>query len=146
MTLIEQAKIFRESFGQEILSGLTRFGFLKLKLWNMQIGLIEEEAAEFLDAADEFEDDCHDKEKAINVLKELSDLVFVCYQFAAAYNMDLDEAMRRVFQSNMSKLGNDGKPIYRVDGKVLKGDNYKPPYLDDLVNLIEKTDNENQQR
>ena len=143
MTLIEQAKVFRESFGQELLSGFTRFGFLKLKLWNMQLGLIEEEAAEFLEAADEFEDDCQDKQKAINVLKELSDLVFVCYQFAAAYNLDLDEAMRRVFESNMSKLGNDGKPIYRVDGKVLKGDNYKPPYLDDLVHLIEKTDNDN---
>ena len=109
----------------------------------MQLGLIEEEAAEFLEAADEFEDDCQDTQKAINVLKELSDLVFVCYQFAAAYNLDLDEAMRRVFESNMSKLGNDGKPIYRVDGKVLKGDNYKPPYLDDLVHLIEKTDNDN---
>lgn len=143
MTLIEQAKVFRESFGQELLSGFTRFGFLKLKLWNMQLGLIEEEAAEFLEAADEFEDDCQDTQKAINVLKELSDLVFVCYQFAAAYNLDLDEAMRRVFESNMSKLGNDGKPIYRVDGKVLKGDNYKPPYLDDLVHLIEKTDNDN---
>tara|TARA_Y100000996_G_scaffold398279_1_gene366172 strand:+ start:337 stop:777 length:441 start_codon:yes stop_codon:yes gene_type:complete len=146
MTLIEQAKVFRESFGQELLSGFTRFGFLKLKLWNMQLGLIEEEAAEFLEAADEFEDDCQDTQKAINVLKELSDLVFVCYQFAAAYNLDLDEAMRRVFESNMSKLGNDGKPIYRVDGKVLKGDNYKPPYLDDLVHLIEKTDNDNQSR
>ena len=143
MTLIEQAKVFRESFGQELLSGFTRFGFLKLKLWNMQLGLIEEEAAEFLEAADEFEDDCQDTQKAINVLKELSDLVFVCYQFAAAYNLDLDEAMRRVFESNMSKLGTDGKPIYRVDGKVLKGDNYKPPYLDDLVHLIEKTDNDN---
>ena len=143
MTLIEQAKVFRESFGQELLSGFTRFGFLKLKLWNMQLGLIEEEAAEFLEAADEFEDDCQDTQKAINVLKELSDLVFVCYQFAAAYNLDLDEAMRRVFESNMSKLGNDGKPIYRVDGKVLKGDNYKPPYLDDLVHLIEKNDNDN---
>ena len=46
---------------------------------------------------------------------------------------DLDEAMIRVHESNMSKLGEDGKPIYRVDGKVLKGPNYKPPHLSDLV-------------
>ena len=59
------------------------------------------------------------------VLKELSDLVFVCYQFAAAYGLDLDTAMQRVFESNMSKLGDDGKPIYREDGKVLKGPNYR---------------------
>ena len=46
---------------------------------------------------------------------------------------DLDEALRRVHMSNMSKLGEDGKPIYRVDGKVLKGPRFKPPQLGDLV-------------
>jgi len=46
---------------------------------------------------------------------------------------DLDKAMDRVHQSNMSKLGEDGLPIYRDDGKVLKGPNYKPPNLEDLV-------------
>ena len=49
------------------------------------------------------------------MLKELSDLVFVCYQFAAAYGLDLDAAMERVFESNMSKLDDDGNPIYRDD-------------------------------
>ena len=43
--------------------------------------------------------------------------------------------MQRVFESNMSKLGDDGKPIYREDGKVLKGPNYKKPTLDDLIPL-----------
>ena len=57
------------------------------------------------------------------------DLVFVCYQFAAAYNLDLDEALRRVFESNMSKLDEQGNVIYRADGKVLKGPNYQPPNL-----------------
>jgi len=52
---------------------------------------------------------------------------------AASQDWDLDEAMRRVHESNMSKLGEDGKPIYRADGKVLKGPNYKPPYLNDLI-------------
>ena len=47
---------------------------------------------------------------------------------------DLEEALDRVHKSNMSKLGLDGKPIRRVDGKVLKGPNYKPPILNDLVN------------
>ena len=52
---------------------------------------------------------------------------------AASQDWDLDEAMRRVHKSNMSKLGEDGKPIYRADGKVLKGPNYQPPYLNDLI-------------
>jgi predicted HAD superfamily Cof-like phosphohydrolase len=66
-------------------------------------------------------------------LKELADLVYVCYQYAANLDWDLDEAMDRVHQSNMSKLGEDGKPIRREDGKVLKGPNYQPPTLTDLV-------------
>ena len=66
-------------------------------------------------------------------LKELADLVYVCYQYAANLGWDLDEAMHRVHESNMSKLSEDGKPIYRDDGKVLKGPNYAPPNLNDLV-------------
>ena len=66
-------------------------------------------------------------------LKELADLVYVCYQYAANMRWDLDEALGRVHLSNMSKLDLDGKPIYRADGKVLKGPNYKPPTLTDLV-------------
>ena len=68
-----------------------------------------------------------------NILKELADLVYVCYQYAANLGWDLDEAMHRVHESNMSKLDEDGKPIYREDGKVLKGPNYAPPNLNDLV-------------
>ena len=66
-------------------------------------------------------------------LKELADLVYVCYQYAANMGWDLDEAMHRVHESNMSKLDEEGKPILREDGKVLKGPNYKPPNLEDLV-------------
>ena len=69
-------------------------------------------------------------------LKELADLVYVCFQYAENMDWDLEEAMFRVHKSNMSKLGFDGKPIYREDGKVLKGPNYQPPYLDDLVNEL----------
>ncbi len=66
-------------------------------------------------------------------LKELADLVYVCYQYAENQNWDLDEALDRVHKSNMSKLDEDGQPIFRKDGKVLKGPNYAPPNLEDLV-------------
>jgi predicted HAD superfamily Cof-like phosphohydrolase len=52
---------------------------------------------------------------------------------AASQEWDIDEAMRRIHKSNMSKLDEEGKPIYRADGKVLKGENYAPPILDDLI-------------
>ena len=129
MTLLEQARAFREAFGQEMLDNISRYGFIKQKLWNMQTDLIEEESAEFLNAADQVFADPENNKRREELLKELCDLVFVCYQFAAAFNLDLDTAMDRVFESNMSKLGEDGKPIYREDGKVLKGPNYAPPSL-----------------
>ena len=66
-------------------------------------------------------------------LKELADLVYVCYQYAENMGWFLDEALDRVHASNMSKLGEDGLPIYREDGKVLKGPNYAPPNLTDLI-------------
>jgi predicted HAD superfamily Cof-like phosphohydrolase len=67
-------------------------------------------------------------------LKELADLVYTCFQYAENMEWDLEEALDRVHKSNMSKLGLDGKPIRRSDGKVLKGPNYVPPKLTDLVN------------
>ena len=67
-----------------------------------------------------------------NILKGLAELVYVCYQYAANLGWDLDEAMYRVHESNMSKLDEYGKPIYRDDGKVLKGPDYAPPNLEDL--------------
>ena len=87
--------------------------------------LIDEEWSEFHEAY-HLKDECEQ-------LKELADLVYVCYQFAASQEWDLDEAMHRVHASNMSKLGEDGNPIYREDGKVLKGPNYAPPTLNDLI-------------
>ena len=95
----------------------------------MQLDLIEEEASEFFDAAEDLMASPDDMDKRINLVKELSDLVFVCYQFAAAFNIDLDEAMSRVFESNMSKLDENGQAIFREDGKVLKGPNYRKPDL-----------------
>jgi len=66
-------------------------------------------------------------------LKELADLVYVCYQYAENMGWFLDEALDRVHKSNMSKLDEEGKPIYREDGKVLKGPHYQPPDLTDLI-------------
>ena len=91
----------------------------------LQKSLIDEEWSEFHEAY-HMKDECEQ-------LKELADLVYVCYQFAASQEWDLDEAFRRVHESNMSKLDEYGKPIYRPDGKVLKGPNYKEPYLQDLI-------------
>ena len=93
--------------------------------WSMQKNLIAEEYQEFREATA--------KETDAAILKELADLVYVCFQFAENVEWDLEEALFRVHKSNMSKLGLDGKPIRRSDGKVLKGPNYEPPYLDDLV-------------
>ncbi len=96
-----------------------------------QKNLIIEEFKEFLEAegmlfrnSTQIHADC---------LKELADLVYVCYQFAVNMGWDLDKAMHLVHQSNMSKLDEYGKPIFREDGKVLKGPNYKPPNLEELV-------------
>ena len=74
----------------------------------------------------------HGRNAKEECLKELADLVYVCYQYAANMGWFLDEALDRVHKSNMSKLDEDGNPIYREDGKVLKGPNYKPPTLEDL--------------
>ena len=95
-----------------------------------QKNLIVEEFKEFLEAEGLlFRHGINAQEEA---LKELADLVYVCYQYAENMGWFLDEALDRVHKSNMSKLGEDGKPIYREDGKVLKGPNYKLPTLSDL--------------
>ena len=129
MSRLEEARSFRKTFGQEILGNFSQYGFIKKKLWSMQQGLIEEEAREFFQAAEELFADPENDKRREELLKELCDLVFVCYQFAAAYGLDLDEALRRVYESNMSKLDDEGNVIYREDGKVLKGPNYQPPDL-----------------
>tara|TARA_R110000751_G_scaffold34198_1_gene84856 strand:+ start:343 stop:726 length:384 start_codon:yes stop_codon:yes gene_type:complete len=87
--------------------------------------LINEEINEVFEAIKENND--------THVLKELVDLVVVCVGMADTYGWDFDNAFKRVHESNMSKLDDEGRPIYREDGKVLKSKNYKAPYLTDLV-------------
>jgi NTP pyrophosphatase (non-canonical NTP hydrolase) len=96
-----------------------------------QKNLIVEEFKEFLEADGELWRDSFGVKS--DCLKELADLVYVCYQYAENMGWNLDEALHRVHESNMSKLDEDGKPIYREDGKVLKGPNYAPPTLTDLI-------------
>ena len=115
-SLLDQAEEFRSAYS------VTTTGLMARPT---QKALIDEEWSEFHEA--------YHHEAEVNQLKELADLVYVCFQYAASQEWDLDTAMKRVHESNMSKLGEDGKPIYRGDGKVLKGPNYKPPTLDDLI-------------
>ena len=99
---------------------------------NTQTSLIAEEYREFIDASEVAVSSLQNPRAREAALKELADLVYVCFQYAVAAGWELDEALDRVHQSNLSKLV-DGKPLKREDGKVLKGPNYKPPTLIDLV-------------
>ena len=120
--LSTQAKEFRKKYNLK--SDATR------ATRQYQRDLIVEEFKEFLEAEGLLFR--HGRNVKEECLKELADLVYVCYQYAENMGWFLDEALDRVHQSNMSKLGEDGKPVYRDDGKVLKGPNYKPPTLEDL--------------
>lgn len=126
-SLMQQAIEFRVAMGQLV-------NTQDECVHEMQHRLIVEELNEFDEAFDlEFSDNNISRlENKEHQLKELADLVFVCFQYAAARGWDLDTAMRRVYESNMSKLV-DGKPLRRDDGKILKGKNYQPPVLTDLV-------------
>ena len=120
---LEQAKEFRKLYN--IKSADTK------PVRKYQRDLITEEFNEFIEAegmlfreSDRFKEEC---------LKELADLVYVCYQYAVNMGWDLDRALDLIHQSNLSKLDEDGKPIYREDGKILKGPNYKKPNLHSLI-------------
>jgi predicted HAD superfamily Cof-like phosphohydrolase len=99
----------------------------------LQQTLIDEEHLEVAHAYLDLLKDITNKRAREHLLKELADLVYVCHQMAAAFGWDLQTAHNRVHASNMSKLGDDGKPIRREDGKILKGPNYFVPSLIDLV-------------
>ena len=96
-----------------------------VELLVLKKNLIKEEVEEVFEAIKESNE--------AHVLKELVDVVVVCVGMADTYGWDFDTAFKRVHESNMSKLDDDGKPIYREDGKVIKSKNYKAPYLSDLV-------------
>lgn len=125
----------------------TKFGIPKAhphdgKAVGFRLRLIREEFEEVLDAGGFCLDVDWEEQVAsfaeghcapAHMLKELADLAYVIYGTAEAFGWDLDEAVKRVHESNMSKLDENGRPIYREDGKVLKSKLYKEPYLGDLV-------------
>jgi predicted HAD superfamily Cof-like phosphohydrolase len=109
---------FMNAFGQEVKS---EPNFPDDDTVSLRIELIAEELNELFDA-------CENKD-IVEVADALTDILYVTYGAGHAFGIDLDLCFREVQRSNMSKLGEDGKPIYRDDGKVLKGPNYSEPDL-----------------
>ena len=95
---------------------------------DLRMKLIYEEAAEVDDEIGWG----HETINKIALAKELADLLYVTYGAAAAFGIDIDKVFAEVHKSNMSKLDSEGNPVYREDGKVTKGPNYKPPDLASL--------------
>ena len=118
MTNFESVKKFMETFGQEIKEKAT---FPSEKIMNLRLELIKEELVELEDALS--------KKDIKEVADALTDILYVTYGAGHAFGINLDKCFKEVQSSNMSKLGNDGKPIYNEKGKVLKGPNYFKPNL-----------------
>ena len=123
MTNFGKVGHFMKTFGQEI---KTKPGLSTEKINKLRVSLINEELEEFKEAIKN------------NDLKEvadaLTDILYVTYGAGHAFGINLDKCFDEVQQSNMSKLGDDGKPIYNNKGKVMKGPNYFKPDLTKFVN------------
>lgn len=122
MTPLQMATDFMSRMGQK----LNQKWYMDFALEDFRFSLIAEEYAEAWEESATGTD-------PTNMLKELADLQYVINGYCATYGWDLDEAYRRVHVSNMSKLDDDGHPIKNEAGKVIKGPNYKPCDLSDLV-------------
>ena len=118
MTNFEKVGLFMKTFGQEVKN---RPSLSSEKINNLRISLIEEELKELKDAL--FNKDIKE------VADALTDILYVTYGAGHAFGINLDDCFSEVQKSNMSKLGNDGKPIYNEHGKVMKGPNYFEPDL-----------------
>jgi len=125
MSNFNRVEEFMTTFGQEV---KTRAEWPDEDVCDLRVDLIEEEF-------DELREAIYSKEGTlVDVADALTDLLVVVYGAGHAFGIDLDECFKEVHRSNMSKLGEDGKPIYREDGKVLKGPNYSEPNLEGIVN------------
>ena len=122
MTNYEKVKEFMTQFNQKIekYPSLVDHNTAMLRL-----NLIYEEYTELEDAVTE--------KDLIDIADALTDILYVTYGTGLAYGIDLDKCFEEVHRSNMSKLGPDGNPIYREDGKVLKGINYTQPDLKSVL-------------
>ncbi len=123
MSNFEKVKKFMQTFGQEVKS---RPSFPEEKIASLRVDLIKEELSELDEAI---------KNKDITeVADALTDILYVTYGAGHAFGIDLDKCFQEVQNSNMSKLGKDGKPIYNDKGKVMKGPNYFKPNLKRFIN------------
>jgi predicted HAD superfamily Cof-like phosphohydrolase len=118
MSNFEKVKKFMQTFGQDV---KTKPSFPDNKIVNLRNSLIEEELSELKDAVK--------NNDITEVADALTDILYVTYGAGHAYGIDLDKCFDEVQNSNMSKLGDDGKPIYNESGKVMKGPNYYKPNL-----------------
>ncbi len=122
MTNFESVKKFMEIFGQEIKE---KACFPNEKITSLRYDLIEEELNELKEAID--------KKDIKEVADALTDILYVTYGAGHAFGIDLDKCFEEVQNSNMSKLGSNGKPIYNDKGKVMKGPNYFKPDLGKFI-------------
>ena len=122
MTNFEKVGLFMTTFGQEV---KTKPSLSSEKINTLRISLIEEELEEFKVAIKN-----KDLKEAIDAL---TDILYVTYGAGHAFGVNLDQCFEEVQKSNMSKLGEDGKPIYNEFGKVMKGSNYFKPDLSKFI-------------
>ena len=122
MTNFEKVGIFMKTFEQEVKD---KPSFSTDKINKLRLSLIKEELDELKEAMD--------NEDLVEVADALTDILYVTYGAGHAFGIDLDKCFDEVQRSNMSKLGEDGKPIYNDKGKVMKGPNYFQPDLGKFV-------------
>ena len=122
MSNFERVKKFMETFGQEIRE---KASFPDDKITSLRYELIKEELDELREAID--------SRDIKEVADALTDILYVTYGAGHAFGINLDKCFEEVQNSNMSKLGSDGKPIYNDKGKVMKGPNYFKPDLNKFV-------------
>ena len=122
MTNFDKVGIFMKTFGQEVKN---QPAFSSEKINNLRYDLIKEELAELKDAME--------KKDLLEVADALTDILYVTYGAGHAFGIDLDKCFEEVQNSNMSKLDDNGKPIYNESGKVMKGPNYFRPDLSKFV-------------
>jgi predicted HAD superfamily Cof-like phosphohydrolase len=122
MSNFNKVKVFMETFGQEVKS---KASFPDKKIQNLRYDLIKEELEELKDALDQ--------KNLKEVADALTDILYVTYGAGHAFGIDLDKCFAEVQNSNMSKLDENGKPIYNENGKVMKGPNYFKPNLQKFI-------------
>ena len=123
MSNFKSVRKFMETFGQEIKE---KAGFPNNKIVSLRFDLIKEELEELTDAMN--------NEDLLEVADALTDILYVTYGAGHAFGIDLDKCFEEVQNSNMSKLDENGKPIYNESGKVMKGPNYFKPNLSKFIN------------